>query len=215
MRVALVYVYPNLLPATYKIMARRFVETYMKHPPGLEDHDIHVVVNGGPARKSEVEFLFSPIKCHFMSHDNAGKDLGGYLKAAHEVPCDLMVCLGAPVHFHRAGWLDRLVSAYEDNGPGLYGPFAAREPAVHIRTTAFMCAPELLRAYPFEITNDSRYAFEYGGNSFTRYVQSVGLPCRMVTWSECLEEPHWEQQPESECLFWDQHCEKIGYGKSK
>ena len=216
MKVALVYVYPNLLPQTYQKMARRFVETYMKHPPGMRDHDICVVVNGGLARISELEKLFFPLECHFMFHDNSGRDIGGFIASASQISCDLMFCLGAPVHFCRAGWLDTIINAYEQNGPGLYGPWGFHQPSIHLRTTAFACPPELLRAYPFEVHNGNRYSFEHAANlSFTSYVSKLGLKTMQVTWDGCFEQPEWHHTEESETLILDQHCTRLGYGQAK
>jgi hypothetical protein len=180
----------------------------MKHPPGIEDHEICVVVNGGLARNSELENRFAPLECQILRHDNTGKDVGAFMKAAAEVRCDLMVCLGAPVHFHRAGWLDRIIQEYEANGPGLYGCWAFEQPRAHIRTTAFWCAPELLAAYPIPVHNGNRYEFEHGATGFTACVAGLGLGTFQVTWDGCYPRKEWQHASRTQSLVWDQHIER-------
>lgn len=192
----------------YDSLARRFVDTYTKHPPGLHDHEIIVVANGGLVRKSELEKLFFPLECQFLYYDNTGKDIGAYLNVAEVAKCDLMVCLGAPVHFHQAGWLDRIVGEYEANGPGLYGCWAFSEPRAHIRTTVFWCAPELLRSYPFTVHNGNRYEFEHGAMSITQHVTNMGLGTFQLTWDGCHPRSAWQHATRAQSLVWDQHIER-------
>jgi len=143
-----------------------------------------------------------------MQHDNTGKDLGAYTSAAQRIACDLMVCLGAPVFFHRAGWLDVLVHAYIDYGPGLYGAFAYQVPRPHIRTTCFWTCPELLTCYPYPITNSTRYEVEHGSNSYTLWAQRTGFATYMVCWDGIYAMRDWQQMPKSKCLMLDQHVER-------
>jgi hypothetical protein len=146
---------------------------------------------------------------HFH-HNNVGQDIGAFQAFSEVADCDLLVCLGAPVHFRRAGWLDRIVQAYEDNGPGLYGAWAFHQPMSHVRTTAFWCPPELLKSYPYQVINESRYEFEHGHRSIHQYTKSIGLNTYMVTWNGCWEEKDWHHVTLDECLLLDQHTDRIG-----
>lgn len=211
MKVALVYVYPDMLSHVYRPLARRFVQSYMDHPPGEHDHDIHVVVNHGVSGDRAYPRLFSPLTCQFSIHDNTGKDIGAFQKAAQSIKCDLMVFLGAPVHFRRGGWLDRIVNVYEQNGPHFYGCWGFHNPAVHIRTTAFWCAPELFNSYPYVVNNDSRYEFEHGQRSIVKHVMSVGMFAYQVTWSGCYNIEDWHHVENDDCLMLDQHTDGMGY----
>ncbi len=205
MRIALCYVFPDLLQATYVPHARRFAATYMEHPPGGHDHELHVLVTlGDGSLVSKYQGLFDPLPCRFHMHDNLGKDIGAYQMAADTIPCDLLVCLGAPVHFHRAGWLDHLVEHYERNGPGLYGCWAFHQPATHVRTTAFWLPPQLLKSYPYSINNDSRYEFEHGTKSITLHTMGMGMECCMVAWSGCYPPRHWHSISREDSLMLDQ-----------
>jgi len=211
MKVALVYIYPETQSHIYVPAARRFVESYMKFPPGAQDHEVHVIVNYGQPGNPNYARLFNPLSCTFRTHDNRGKDIGAFQKAAQEIPCDLMVFLGASVHFRRGGWLDRIVNVYEQNGPGFYGCWGFHQPAVHIRTTAFWCAPELLNSYPYVVHNDSRYEFEHGQRSIVNHVANLGLQNYMVTWQGCYPIESWGHVPNEDCLMLDQHSDRIGY----
>lgn len=212
MRIAVVYVHPALDARTYVPLARRFASSYMTHPPGVTDHALHVVVNAGsPANQKTYEKHFKPLHCEFAYHNNVGKDIGAFQLAASTIPCDLMICLGAPVYFRRAGWLDRIVQVYQQNGPALYGAWAFHQPSPHIRTTAFWMPPPLLASYPWQVTSDSRYEFEHGQRSIVQHVARLGLESYMVTWGGCYPPKDWHHVEQEQCLMLDQHCNRIGY----
>jgi hypothetical protein len=120
------------------------------------------------------------------------------------VKCDLMLFFGAHIYFWRAGWLERLVQAYLENGPGLYGTWAFHQPRPHIRTTAFACAPELLDCYPHVVHDGGRYAFEHGDDSLTLWAQRSGFVTNMVTWDGCYPMDQWKHVSREESLFYDQ-----------
>lgn len=189
-------------------MVNRFVNSYMDHPPGEVDHEIHVVVNG-PKINPRQETLFNPLKVHFFQHNNVGKDLGGYFAFAEYTDCDLMVCMGTPVHFRRAGWLDYLIQAFLDNGPGLYAPWCFMEPRPHARTTLFAVPPMLLRAYPFVIGDSQRYAAEHGPDSLTLWTRRQGFPVLQVTWKGIFDFDDWHPVENGDSLALDQHCDMV------
>jgi len=211
MKVVIVYVYPDMMHHIYQPYAKRFVSSYLEHPPGDADHDIVVMVNNGRLGNPSYQKLFSPLTCQFMMHNNDGKDIGAYQRAAASIKCDIMVCLGAPVHFRRGGWLDRIVNVYEQNGPNFYGCWGFHNPAVHIRTTAFWMAPELLKSYPFVVHNEHRYEFEHGQRSIVRHVAQIGLQNYMVTWGGCYPVEQWHHVENDQCLMLDQHTDGLGY----
>lgn len=206
MKVAVIYCYPMVNARVYYPLAKRFVETWQRFPPGAE-HQLYVGCNGSPIGKLEAQ-MFSPLQPEFVVRDNSGWDIGLYQYAAEHIASDLMVCLGAPVHFYRAGWLERMVDAYIENGPGLYGCSAYLAP-LHVRTTAFWCPPQILQSYPLIIgsARASRYDFEHGRQSITRHVANSGLPCLMVTWTGTYPQPEWNGNApgHNEILVRDQH----------
>jgi hypothetical protein len=210
MKVAVCYVYPNLQPRIYVSAARRFVQSYQRHPPGTSDHSLWVLVNGGELGGNQRR-LFDDLPCHFLNHNNTGKDIGAFQKAAAQLTCDLMVCLGAFVNCCWTGWLDRMVRAVEDYGPTLYGAWGFHQPRPHIRTTAFWLPRELFNLYPNWVGTDYRYEFEHGRNSLTAFVRGLGLDTHIVTRNEVLPLKQWRHIREEECLLLDQHTQSIGY----
>lgn len=211
MKIVVAYCYPNLGSKHYDDCARRFAHQYVKHPPGDTDHSLLVVVNGPPITP-EKERLFEPLVPEFMQHDNNGRDVGAHRMAAITHPADLMVFLGAPVWPGREGWLDLIVRAYLDNGPALYGAFCFHEPAPHVRTTAYWAPTELINSHDLPIGNDYRYEWEHGSRSITRHVMKLGFPVLQVTWKGVYSFANWTHVHEKDCVFFDQHSERISYG---
>lgn len=189
-------------------MARRFVESYMTNPPGETDHEIHVAINGGVDIGDWCRDLFKPLPVRFFKHNNYGKDIGAYQVAADMIECDLMMCLGSPIYFHRPGWLDRIALAYMENGPAVYGPWGFHTPLPHLRTTAFWIPPELLNAYPHRISDSNRYSFEHGTDSITLWSKKIGLEPLMVTWSGTYQMEAWHHVTRHDSLLIDQHLDR-------
>jgi hypothetical protein len=206
MNVAVCYVYPSLNRAVYDAMARRFVSTYQEHPPGDHPHDLYVLLNG--LKHAGVEKLFEPLPVRFLRHSNIGRDIGAYQMAASRLDCDLMVCLGSPVHFHKDGWLDWLIASYQDCGPAVYGPWAFHEPLPHIRTTAFWLPRFLLNAFPHLVGDPQRYEFEHGKESLTLWAKSLGYSTFMVTWDGTFGMKDWHHVTRDKSLLLDQHSER-------
>lgn len=209
MQVLLAYCFPTVAAHIYEPLARRFAQSYMEHPPGDCDHRIVVLVNG--YEYPGIRKVFDPLPVELMQHDNSGRDLGAYLKAAWTIDADFMLCLGAPVFFHKAGWLDCMVNAHLDNGPGIFGCFGAQAPMPHLRTTGFGITPELLKSYPNPITTESRYLVEHGSDSLSLWVGRIGFQSLQVAWSGVFAKTDWHQPLKKDCLMRDQHCENY-YG---
>lgn len=192
--VTIVYVYVSQ-PGQYEQLANRFIQTYTQHPPGYP-HQTALVCNGS-LNTQKVGEMFAPLPAHrIIAHDNSGKDIGAYQKAAREVPCELMVFFGASTYFRRPGWLKRMVESYQKHGVTLYGSTANRgAPSLHvyphIRTTAFWTTPALFNEYPVKVVrDDQRYPFEHGRNCFTDWVARNGMVPLVVSW---IGEHPWEQ----------------------
>jgi hypothetical protein len=210
MKVCLTYILPQINVRVYEPLARRFAESYVRNPPGLEPHDLTVISNGGPIQERQKR-LFDPLPCRWMEHNNMGRDIGAFQLAAEKVPCDLLICFGSHIHFCRAGWLDRIVEAFLNNGPALYGAWGFHQPADHIRTTAFWVPPELLRSYPAWVGDRQRYQFEHGPQSITAHVRNLGFPTLQVTWSRVLDHLQWQHVVREDTLLLDQHTAALGW----
>jgi hypothetical protein len=204
MRVALVYVFPTVDPAKYCPAARKFVESYMEHPGGAADHELHVIVNGTASVK-EARQWFEPLSPVFHSHNNWAKDLGAFYLASQAIDCDLMVCMGSHVNFWKPGWLDVIVNSYLHIGPAVYGAWAFQEPTPHIRTTFFWLPREMLASYPYLESDADRYAFEHGPQSIALWSWRLGFEPFQVTWAGAYSLKHWHAIPIEEALARDQH----------
>jgi hypothetical protein len=203
-RVSLVYVLPVVQPDKYRPAAKKFIDSYMEHPPGAKEHDLVVCLNGG-GDDQDVRSLFSPVPVKTFQHNNWGKDLGAFLVASHSLACDLMICCGSHVNFRRSGWLDRIVEGMSYHGPCVAGTWAFQVPNPHIRTTFFWCPPEILYAYPDMDEESKRYQFEHGPNNLCVWSQKMGLPPYQVTWEGFYPMSHWHPIPPEEALARDQH----------
>lgn len=197
----------------------RFVTTYHEYPPGVE-HDTLVICNGGPL-STAVSLLFSGMNAKMFPRSNNGWDIGGYIEAA-KGPCadyDMMLCCGESIHFHKAGWLRRLVQAWQKIGPGMYGSLSSNLVRPHLNTTGFCSPPILLAQYPRTVSSKGeRYEFEHGENSFWRMVSRRAMPVRLVTWDGTWEPRAWRvphnilwRGDQSNCLMWCQHTERFSH----
>jgi hypothetical protein len=201
--------------------AARFVSTYQEYPPGAE-HDLLIICNGGPLHTSTA-LIFQGMSARMYPRQNdGGWDITGYIDAA-KAPCagyDAMLCLGESNYFHRAGWLKRIVEAWQSHGPGFYGPFSSNAVRAHLNTTAFMCPPLLLKQYPVRVHDLwSRYAFEHGERALWRRTAQQGMPVRLVTWDGEWEPRLWRlpkdilwRGDQSNCLMWCNHSD--GYANA-
>ena len=210
MKTVLAYCYPQINRAIYDPAAYRFANSYRQFKDAVE-HRLVVISNGRPPDRL-TEAPFKGVDCDWLTHDNSGKDLGAFARAASGSPADLIIFLGAHVHLHRHGWLDRIVESYIEYGPGIYGAFAFHQPREHIRTTAWWTAPPIMNAYPLQPPpNHMRYECEHGANSYTRFALSLGLPAYLVTFKGVYAVPQWRHVEQDEALVFDQHSDRLNY----
>lgn len=200
MKVTVVYVYPLIGDERYLNLAIRFLSTYHQFPPGM-DHESVVVCNGSPP-DAEIGFLFGSLpNLTVTHHDNSGFDCGAYQYASRTYPADMMVFFGASAYFKRAGWLNRMLEGYLQNGPGLYGSMGNRGNVrvgvhPHIRTTGFWMSSQLFNAYPHTISRpEQRYGFEHGPDCLTSWVYRQRQRVMVVGWSGCYEQGAWDSIP--------------------
>lgn len=195
-KIAVVYIFAGNLGAKHWSNALRFINSYMRNPPGV-DHSSVIVLNGAKVTE-DIRKLFSvmpdPI---FIEHDNSGWDIGGYQRAAREVDCDLMVFIGGTSYIKGPDWLKRMKESYLKHGHGIYGCMGNRgDPKVrvepHIRTTGFWMHPALMNQFPYIVRRqDQRYEFEHGKSCLTGWVTNIKkLKAWVVTWDG---EYLWEQ----------------------
>lgn len=211
MNLGVVYVCPVVNWPQHEGAIRRFVSSYTMFPAEYP-HRLLVVCNGGQPN-ADVLSLFAEKNPSYLQRDNTGWDIGAFRAAASSEDFNPILFLGANTYFRRAGWLRRLMYGYEKFGPGLYGPSASFEITPHIRSTAFMCDPKLVRAWSGDISKpEDRHYFEVGSNSLTAMATRQGLPCILVTWDGFYLRDEWRKAPniyrrgdQSNCLIFDRH----------
>jgi hypothetical protein len=170
-------------PKTSDFIAR-FVASWLAFPPGAEC-DLFVCCNGGPLN-TEQSAMLAPLKPKMFPRKNdAGRDVTGYmdLMLGPAASYDAVLCLGQSLHFRKAGWLKRLIEAWQKWGEGFYGFFGSFFIRAHLQTSAFCCSPRVLKLYPIRPYNRAqRYAFEFGDKALWRRAVVRGYPARLVTW---------------------------------
>lgn len=212
MNVSLVYVFPTVGQYAHfgYEYAKRFVKAFNDFPPDF-NHTLFVISNGSKVNNEQRQ-IFGSVPCVFLEGDNRGWDIGAYLDLSESLdPRSMMVCFGSSSYFRRRGWLNRMVEAFQQYGPQLYGSLASYDFRPHIRTIGFWCEPELLQTYPHEVVHESqRYAFEHGEYSLTEWALSRGKRTLLVTWDGVWDKDYWMNAPnsyrkgdQSNCLVFD------------
>jgi len=191
--------------------ASQFVSTYRQFSGGA-GHRLIVCCNGGKLQP-KMEAIFDNTPCEFIvRHQDEGWDVSAYQDVAKAYPCDLQVCFGESVRFHRADWLNRLVDSAIEHGEGMYGCLSSHAIRAHLNTTAFAVSPRFLKQYPPVTNKAQRYDFEHGPNSLWRRIKASGKEARLVTWDGCWAPGEWRtpdnilwRGDQSNCLVWCNH----------
>lgn len=227
LRTCICYPFPLDQRETFEPFARRYVESYLKHPPGCE-HQLCVAFINGPIDRKACE-IFSPLEHFTLPIVSNGLDIGCAQETAKKIASDydFAVFSTSRVYFHREGWLRRLVEAREKYGDGLYGATGSYEcpngepdkfPNPHMRTVLYGCNPkhmaELASIYPVT-DRASAHSFEAGDHNFARWFKEKGMPVKMVTWAGEWDEPYWRaphgcffrQSNQSNILCFDRHSD--------
>lgn len=189
MKIVLAYIAVSrgVLTADY---CSRFVGSYIACPPGAEC-SIVVACNGGPLPR-ETALLFDSLNAKFLPRLNdEGWDISAYQQIARSIPCDMLVCLGESVYFHRPGWLRKMVEAWNKFGAGMYGFWASYLVRPHLNTTGFVVDPVHLGVYPTVRNHNERYQFEHGEHAMWRHIQSLSRPVKLVTWDGIYDPFQW------------------------
>ncbi len=170
----------------------RFVGSYLTCPPEVE-HETVVCCNGGPL-DLETAMMFQPMPVKFFPRQNDDSwDIGAYQDVATKFKCDMLVCCGETIFFHKPGWLQRYVDAWDKLGPGMYGTFSSNLVRPHLNTTGFAVDPKFLLGYPRPRNRKERYDMEHGTNSLWQRIESLRFPVRCVTWDGIWDSKRWRQ----------------------
>lgn len=206
MKTVLVYSFPLDARETFEPFARRYVESYLKYPPGVQ-HDVAVAGMNG---ESDVEDFLLFDKLNPIQYDiwTDGIDIGCTQLMAPklaEQEYDFAVFSTSRVYFHREGWLRRLVEAREKYGDGLYGATGSYEcpngepekfPNPHMRTVLYGCNPKHMAELAKECPVTDRataHKFEAGIWNFATWFWRRAMPVKMVTWDDELDRDEWRK----------------------
>jgi len=198
----------------------RFAKTYRQFPPTIEHEVCAMCCHGGP--NDELREIFREIPVRFVPYTENGTDSGSAQFLARSLPKeDFIVGLTSRCYFHRHGWLERLVEARREHGPGLYATSANRQGhPLHLclRTYALDCG--VFSAWPYTINRRPMcYFFESGeghpeNKNFTNWVEEQDLVTKLVLFTGAFDKPDWFNQPncfrkgdQSNVLIWDWHTD--------
>jgi hypothetical protein len=175
---------------------RRFACSYRKMSPGLE-HKLYVIFKdfeGNEHLKLALE-TFSQQNYHPIYTDDETFDVGAYVCAAKQVPCDRVCFLNTNTEILCDGWLAKLAVNLDQPGVGLVGatgsfeslfhldPQFPRFPNVHVRSNCFMMEREVLLSVlsgcRIRTKKDADFV-ESGPAGLTRRIFDMGLSALLV-----------------------------------
>lgn len=209
----MVYIYP-MFGLQHDDYAARFVASYNLFPPRYPHQT--VVVSNGRNPTSFARSLFLQIPSEWFYHDNTGWDIGAYQALARTLSCDVMLCFGQSVYFHKSGWMRRIVDAWQKRGPGYCSGTASYKIRPHLQTTGFWCPPRLIAdTCPNKIiSRENRYEFEHGVKNLGTLAEKQGLTPLLVTWDGEYRRDKWRTPPniifrgdQTNCLYWTNHSD--------
>jgi len=221
MKIALVYPIPCDALEVFTSDILRFARTLACNPPAQPFVLVPVLSTyrddtAKAAWRWVVGAMGESVAHNSLAYSGQGCDIGSHQHAAHAIDADLMVCFSTRVHFHRAGWLKRIVESWEAQGKnGIGAAMASCERHPHLRTCCYWMSPELFRSYPYLVNSrEKTFMFESGEWNISRWVTEMKLPVRMATWDASYSEPAWRTPPniyrrgdQSNCLVWDRHTD--------
>lgn len=213
MKVDLFFPYVADKPEIFIAFAERFARTYREFDPGIE-HRLVVACCCGPLTPG-VRALWAETNCLWTEYTAGGCDAGSAQFWARHTDADLIVPMTSRTYCWKAGWLKRLVEAFEKQGDGLLGVSASYEAQPHIRGCMYACPTKRYREYPHTISSRQEcFYWEHGQWNFTKWFQSRKLPTKMVTWDGEYDQPDWRTPPnifrrgdQTALLTWDKHSQ--------
>jgi hypothetical protein len=166
----------------FKPFVKRFCESMRQFPAG-KNYELAVVLNGNVDADSAKED-FHGLNPVFYEYSGSGYDIGSFQYYASICEPCFMVCCVTRVYAHRAGWLDKLVSARDFFGRGLYGTSASQESGkLHVCCRCYAFDSEDFKRYPHAITSrDQGVFFECGDGCLLGFFNDLALPVKVVYW---------------------------------
>jgi hypothetical protein len=188
--------------------------------PGC-DYELCPVFNGGDQSvwdtfKENWEGL--PVRNHYL-YEGAGCDIGSFafFTSMQEQNVFQVNCV-TRVYAHRAGWLNHLVQARYNNGPGLYATSVSREGGhLHACCRCYAFDSDDFKKYPHKIVSrDQGVFFELGEGCLLDWFVAQNLAARVVYWDSVRmigESDYWRvpncyrDGNQENILVWDKHSQ--------
>jgi hypothetical protein len=194
--------------------ARRFVESWIQHPPGA-DFRLGVVCAHKEPSDAVLE-IFRPLWPAYWRYDGEGADMGAAQFMARHAPESFIVAMTSRCYFHAGGWLERLTDTRKEFGPGLYGASgASREGGQnHLCLRCYGLDASIWNQYPKNLsTRDLGVEFE-AHNGLVNFVREKGCQVRAVYW-DSIDGPLTWHDPwdifrkgtQRNLLVWDRHTD--------
>lgn len=175
------------VPQIYFYAARRFAETYKKHPAGHEHRLFLINSNGGYT--PQIADVFSGIEHQTIVYNGSGWDIGAQQFAALSMdPEDWILAGSSWTYFKEDNWLKPFGEAIDRHGEGFYGAMTSFEHSPHVRGTAYLIRCGLYQRYPHGINSrEDSWKWEADPKiSLTNWVISKDIPVWLVTRSEVV-----------------------------
>lgn len=194
MKVVVIYTYvvqlshdsaPDL--ERYQQGAVRFIESYRKFK-GDFPHKLTVVSCGAEDPLLSERF---PEASQFPVYNGGGWDIGAHQAALLFSGADFGICFNSGAYFSQPGFIEAMVAARKEFGPGVYGASASLENHPHLRTPCWACDPLTFSDYPLVDTRAKCFAAESGPESITAWHRSLGLAAILVTPNGNYAPPDW------------------------
>ncbi len=193
MKLEVFYPYIAEKPDIFVAFSERWIETYLKHPAGVE-HRLIVGCCKAPLTRG-IQKLFSALKCDFYPYNGEGFDIGPAQMVAHNSQADFLVAMTSRTYFWKEGWLKAMADAFDKYGDGLYGPSGSFEGhGPHIRGCMYGLSPKTYRRYPhLVLTRGNGPTWENSPQSLTNWYKKQRLPVKMVCWDGVYDESEWRK----------------------
>lgn len=202
--------YPVL--KNYEESTVRFADTYRKFKPEYP-HDL-IIINCGHYRPDD---SLDDIAARQVTAISSGYDNGTYQEGnSMFLDYDLLIGMNTHCYFWRADWLEKLVNAAKQYGPGVYGPSASCELEPHLRSPCLAWHPSVLCEYPMWVRDRGQCClFEHGPDNFSMWAHRRGFPSMMVTADgKCWARNDWRTPPnifrrgdQTNVLVFDRHTD--------
>lgn len=214
-----IILYPVLMESWNNVhpFVNRFCSTLKKFKPQLEFQLAAIAVNREPT--PECQQLFEGLEPMWLNYNGVAEDAGAWHQAAQSFGERFLICCTPTVYFYREDWLDKIVQARTEHGPGIYSTSASKERRIHLCGRCFGIDGHFLKTYPVNILNTFRQGVEIGYYSLVDHVCSNGGTARAVYGSGSYLRDGWFVHPntfrkgdQSNLLVYDLHSDMFRDG---